>query len=60
VDADADIVAFDLATVSDQATYADSCRVAAGIQHLLVNGVPLIRDGRLDTAVLPGRPVRAS
>jgi N-acyl-D-aspartate/D-glutamate deacylase len=59
VDADADIVAFDLATVTDQATYADSCRVSTGIEHLLVNGVPLIRDGRLDTAVLPGRPVRA-
>jgi N-acyl-D-aspartate/D-glutamate deacylase len=60
VDADADIVAFDLATVTDQATYAESCRVSAGIRHVLVNGVPLISDGRLDTTVLPGRPVRAA
>jgi N-acyl-D-aspartate/D-glutamate deacylase len=60
VDADADIVAFDLATVTDQATYADSSRVSSGIRHLLVNGVPLISDGELDTTVLPGRPVRAA
>jgi N-acyl-D-aspartate/D-glutamate deacylase len=59
VDADADIVAFDLATVTDQATYAESCRVSAGIRHLLVNGVPLISGGRLDTTVLPGRPAGA-
>jgi N-acyl-D-aspartate/D-glutamate deacylase len=59
IDADADIVAFDLATVTDQATYADSCRLAVGIHHLIVNGVPLISDGQLDTTVLPGRPVRA-
>jgi len=60
VNADADIVAFDLATVTDQATYAESCRVSTGVRHVLVNGVALIRDGRLDTAVLPGRPVRAT
>jgi cytosine/adenosine deaminase-related metal-dependent hydrolase len=60
LDADADIVAFDLATVTDQATYAESCRVSAGIRHVLVNGVPLISDGLLDTTVLPGRPVRAA
>jgi hypothetical protein len=59
IDADADIIAFDLATVSDQATYTDSCRVSTGMRHVLVNGVPLIRDGRLDTTVLPGQPVRA-
>jgi N-acyl-D-aspartate/D-glutamate deacylase len=55
IDADADIVAFDLTIVSDQATYTDSCRVSTGMRHVLVNGVPLIRDGRLDTTVLPGQ-----
>jgi N-acyl-D-glutamate deacylase len=60
VNADADIVVFDLATVTDQATYTESCRGSAGILHVLVNGVPLIRSGRLDTTVLPGRPVRAA
>jgi N-acyl-D-aspartate/D-glutamate deacylase len=60
VEADADIIAFDLATVTDQATYAESSRVSTGIRHVLVNGVALIGDGRLDTTVLPGRPVRAA
>lgn len=46
--------------MTDQATYAESCRVSVGIRHLVVNGVPLISHGRLDTAVLPGRPIRAA
>ncbi len=57
---DADIVVFDPAAVTDQATYADSTRPAAGIRHVLVNGDLLVRDGAIVTAVLPGQPVRAS
>jgi len=60
VHADADIIVFDFATVTDQATYAESSRVSAGVRHVFVNGVPLIRDGRMDTTALPGRPVRAA
>jgi N-acyl-D-glutamate deacylase len=56
--ADADLVAFDLATVSDQATYAAPNAPARGMRHVLVGGVPLIRDGALDTSVRPGRPIR--
>jgi dihydroorotase-like cyclic amidohydrolase len=57
---DADIVVFDPAAVTDQATYSDSTRPAAGIRHVLVNGEMLVRDGAIVTAVLPGQPVRAS
>jgi hypothetical protein len=57
--ADADIVVFDPDAVSDQATYEDSCRTSAGFRHVLVNGVPLIRRGRLDLDAMPGRPIRA-
>ena len=57
--ADADIVAFDPATVSDQATYEDSCRISAGFRHVLVNGVPVIKGGHLDLEAMPGRPIRA-
>lgn len=56
---DADIVVFDPATVSDRATYAQSTRPPVGIRHVLVNGEPLVRDGAIVTAALPGQPVRA-
>jgi hypothetical protein len=57
--ADADLVVFHPATVTDQATYTDSTRPSTGIRHVLVNGSLVVRDGQLDPAVLPGRPVRA-
>jgi hypothetical protein len=56
---DADIVVFDPDTVTDQATYTASTRPSTGIAHVLVNGTFVVRDGALDPAALPGRPVRA-
>jgi cytosine/adenosine deaminase-related metal-dependent hydrolase len=58
-DSDADIVVFDPATVSDQASYADSTRPSAGIRHVLVNGTFVVRDGDLVPNAQPGRPIRA-
>lgn len=55
---DADIVIFDPATISDQASYADSTRTSTGIRHVLVNGTFVVRDARLVTGARPGRPVR--
>jgi Amidohydrolase family len=60
VGADADIIAFDPDRVSDQATYEQSCRPSTGFAHVLVNGVPVIEDSRLDTSAMPGRPIRAA
>jgi N-acyl-D-aspartate/D-glutamate deacylase len=57
---DADLVVFDPAAVSDQATYAVSTRPSTGMKHVLVNGTPVVRDGAMVTAALPGRPVRAA
>ncbi|MYW00240.1 amidohydrolase family protein [Streptomyces sp. SID3343] len=56
---DADLIVFDPATVTDQATYEHSTRPSTGYAHVLVGGVPVVRDGTLDLAALPGRPVRA-
>lgn len=50
----ADIVIFDPATVSDTATFEQPHQFARGIHALLVNGVPVIRDGSL-TGSRPGR-----
>lgn len=58
VGADADIVVFDLATVGDQATYAEPAQTSAGFSDVIVGGTRLIRAGTLDTTVLPGQPIR--
>lgn len=53
----ADIAVFDAERVVDVATYADPHRYALGMAHVLVNGVPVVRDGAL-TAATPGRRLR--
>jgi N-acyl-D-aspartate/D-glutamate deacylase len=56
VGADADLAIFDLATVADRATYAAPAVPAIGFRHVLVNGIPVVRDGRL-LDVTPGRAI---
>lgn len=53
----ADIVILDPATVRDPATYNDPHHYAVGIPHVLVNGVPVIKDGE-HTGVRPGAALR--
>ena len=55
----ADIVVFDPATVTDRATYDQPHQYAAGVRHVVVNGVPALRDERV-TAERPGRVVRGA
>jgi len=53
----ADIVVFDPAKVRDEATYADPNKFSVGMQHVIVNGVAVIDDGRM-TGKLPGKVLR--
>ncbi|HSJ25085.1 MAG TPA: D-aminoacylase [Longimicrobiales bacterium] len=53
----ADVVVFDPATISDHATFEDPHQYATGVGHVLVNGVPVLRDGE-HTGATPGRFVR--
>jgi len=50
----ADIVVFDPQEVSDAATFDEPNRLAKGIEHVFVNGVPVVSNGRA-TSARPGR-----
>ncbi len=58
VGADADLVVFDPATVIDRATYQECTLPPAGIDAVIVLGVPVVLDGVVQDALHPGRPIR--
>jgi N-acyl-D-amino-acid deacylase len=45
-------------TVDDRTTYRRPDAPPVGINHVLVNGKAVVRDGRVDTAARSGRAVR--
>ncbi len=53
----ADVVVFDPATIADRATFEQPHQLSVGMRHVLVNGVPVVRDGQ-HTGAKPGRVVR--
>ena len=53
----ADVVVFDPATVRDRATFAQPHQLAEGMRWVLVNGVPVIADGKA-TGARPGKVLR--
>jgi len=53
----ADVVAFDPKTIADRATYEKPHQYAAGVRHVWVNGVQVLKDGE-HTGQKPGRVVR--
>ena len=59
VGCDADLVAFDLATVSDIATFDQPGLHSVGFHHVLVHGRFAIQDGQLDKNGRFGKPLRA-
>ncbi len=59
VGADADITVFDSNRVIDKATYENPLEYSEGIQFVLVNGVPVVKDGQLVSGTFPGRAARA-
>jgi N-acyl-D-amino-acid deacylase len=50
----ADVVVFDPNTIRDEATYEDPNLLSVGMQYVLVNGVPVISQGKM-TGALPGQ-----
>ena len=53
----ADVVIFDPATVRDRATFDDPNQLSEGMEYVLVNGVPVIDQGKM-TGALPGKVLR--
>ncbi len=53
----ADIAIFDANTVGDRATFDDSHQYSVGMRHVIVNGVPVLKDGQ-PTNATPGTIVR--
>ncbi|MGB8116926.1 MAG: D-aminoacylase [Candidatus Sulfotelmatobacter sp.] len=53
----ADVVIFDPATVRDLATFDNPNQLSKGMEYVLVNGVPVIDNGKM-TGTLPGKVLR--
>jgi dihydroorotase len=53
------VTVFDPGRIVDRATFDEPLQASEGVRDLLVNGVLVIRDGRLQPGVAPGMPVRA-
>ena len=55
----ADVVIFDPATVHDRSTFDNPNQLAEGMDYVLVNGVPVIDQGKM-TGALPGKVLRGA
>jgi dihydroorotase/N-acyl-D-amino-acid deacylase len=53
----ADVVIFDPQTITDRATFESPNQLSEGMKYVLVNGVPVIDDGKATNA-LPGKVLR--
>ena len=58
VGSDADITVFDANRVIDRATFDNPAQYSDGIPFVLVNGVFVVKDGRLQQEAAPGRGIR--
>ena len=59
VGADADLAIFDAQTIIDRATFQEPARESTGMKFVLVNGVVVVKDGKMLTNAHPGGPIRA-
>ncbi len=57
--ADADIVVFDAATISDRSTFAKPMEPSVGVHYLVVAGTVVVDEGKIVPDVFPGRALLA-
>jgi N-acyl-D-aspartate/D-glutamate deacylase len=55
--ADADIVVFDAATISDRATFEKPMEPSVGVKYLVVGGTLVVDEGKIVPDVFPGRAI---
>jgi N-acyl-D-aspartate/D-glutamate deacylase len=60
VGADADLTIFNAGLVIDKSTFEEPAQYSEGITHVLVGGVFVVRDGKLQSNVNPGRAIRGA
>ena len=53
--ADADIVVFDTATITDRSTFEKPMEPSVGVHYLLVGGTVVVNEGKIVADVFPGR-----
>ncbi len=58
--ADADIVVFDPATITDQSTFQKPMEPSVGVHYLIVGGTVVVDNGKITPDVLPGRALLGS
>ena len=54
-----DVVVFDSEKITDKATYENPNQLSVGMEYVLVNGVPVIAEGKM-TGALPGKVLRGA
>ena len=54
----ADLALFDPETVHDNATFDNPHQPSVGVEHVIVNGVPILQGGKPMSGVTPGRYLR--
>jgi len=59
VGADADFTVFDPGLIIDKSTFEAPALYSEGITHVLIGGVFVVKDGKLQPDVNPGRAIRA-
>jgi N-acyl-D-aspartate/D-glutamate deacylase len=55
--ADADIVVFDAATISDRSTFEKPMEPSVGVRYLVVGGTLVVNEGKIVPDVFPGRAI---
>ncbi len=53
----ADVVLFDPETIKDNATFAEPHQYASGVEHVFVNGIQVLKNGK-HTGAFPGRFIK--
>jgi N-acyl-D-aspartate/D-glutamate deacylase len=58
--ADADIVVFNVSTITDRSTFEKPMEPSVGVRYLVVGGTVVVDEGKIVPDVFPGRPLLGS